>query len=71
MRTLYDEAELFKKKGAIIAKQRHLGSQFIHPLYYSHRFFFGNNHFSKANSYLKQRQSKTATNWELPLLIVQ
>ncbi|MFH2124460.1 MAG: uracil-DNA glycosylase [Pseudomonadota bacterium] len=57
-----------QKKGAIIDKKRHLVLQSVHPSPLSaHRGFFGNNHFSKANSYL-QSQSKTPINWELPVL---
>ena len=57
-----------QKKGAIIDKQRHLVLKSVHPSPLSaHRGFFGNNHFSKANSYLES-QAKTTINWELPLL---
>jgi uracil-DNA glycosylase len=57
-----------QKKGAIIDKNRHLVLQSVHPSPLSaHRGFFGNKHFSKANSYLKD-QSKSPINWELPLL---
>jgi len=57
-----------QKKGAIIDKKRHLVLQSVHPSPLSaHRGFFGNKHFSKANSYLND-QSKSPINWELPLL---
>jgi uracil-DNA glycosylase len=57
-----------QKKGTIIDPKRHLVLQSVHPSPLSaHRGFFGNNHFSKANSYL-QEQSKSPINWELPLL---
>ena len=57
-----------QKKGAIIDKKRHLVLQSVHPSPLSaHRGFFGNKHFSKANSYL-QDQSKSPINWELPQL---
>ncbi len=57
-----------QKKGAIIDNNRHLVLQSVHPSPLSaHRGFFGNHHFSKANSYLTG-QSKTAINWELPAL---
>ena len=57
-----------QKKSAIIDKKRHLVLQSVHPSPLSaHRGFFGNKHFSKANSYLRD-QSKSPINWELPLL---
>lgn len=57
-----------QNKGAIIDKDRHLVLQSVHPSPFSaHRGFFGNKHFSKANSYLKHH-SKSPINWELPLL---
>lgn len=57
-----------QKKGAIIDKGRHLVLQSVHPSPLSaHRGFFGNNHFSKANAYLREH-SKSEINWELPLL---
>lgn len=58
-----------QKKGAIIDKKRHLVLQSVHPSPLSaHRGFFGNKHFSKANSYL-QEQSKSPINWELPSVV--
>lgn len=55
-----------QKKGKMIAKERHLVLQSVHPSPLSaHRGFFGNKHFSKANSYLKE-QGKMEINWELP-----
>lgn len=57
-----------QKKGVIIDKGRHLVLHSVHPSPLSaHRGFFGNNHFSKANAYLREH-AKTEINWELPLL---
>ncbi|KLN60590.1 uracil-DNA glycosylase [Kiloniella spongiae] len=55
-----------QKKGAVIDRDRHLVLQSPHPSPLSaHRGFFGNQHFSTANTYLEQ-QKKTAINWLLP-----
>lgn len=57
-----------QKKGKVIDKERHLLLQSVHPSPLSaHRGFFGNNHFSKANAYLKE-QDKTEINWDLSSL---
>lgn len=45
-----------QRKGQIIDKERHLVLQSAHPSPLSaHRGFFGNRHFSKANTYLESR----------------
>ena len=55
-----------KKKGAIIDTARHLVLKAPHPSPLSaHRGFFGCQHFSQANDYLKQ-QKKTPIEWQLP-----
>lgn len=60
-----------QKKGAIIDKKRHLVLRSVHPSPLSaHRGFFGNKHFSKANSYLKE-QAKSPIDWELPLMTTE
>lgn len=57
-----------QKKGAIIDSRRHLVLQSVHPSPLSaHRGFFGNHHFSKANTYLRD-QKKSPISWELPAL---
>lgn len=55
-----------QKKGAIIDSERHLVLKAPHPSPLSaHRGFFGCQHFSQANDYLKQ-QTKTPIEWQLP-----
>ncbi len=57
-----------QKKGKMIDRERHLILQSVHPSPLSaHRGFFGGNHFSKANSYLKGH-GKPVIDWELPAL---
>ena len=57
-----------QKKGKIIDRKRNLVLQSVHPSPLSaHRGFFGNNHFSQANTYL-ERVGKKPVNWELPSL---
>jgi uracil-DNA glycosylase len=57
-----------QKKGAIIDSRRHLVLESVHPSPLSaHRGFFGNQHFSKANTYLRD-QKKSPISWELPAL---
>jgi len=56
-----------QKKGSLIDRKRHLLLQSVHPSPLSaHRGFFGNHHFSKANTYLEQ-QGKAPIDWELPV----
>jgi uracil-DNA glycosylase len=44
-----------QKKGETIDRSRHLVLESVHPSPLSaHRGFFGNNHFSKCNNYLKE-----------------
>jgi uracil-DNA glycosylase len=55
------------KKGATIDSTKHLILKSVHPSpLSSYRGFFGNNHFSKTNTYLKVH-GKTPIKWELPL----
>ncbi|MEE9339744.1 MAG: uracil-DNA glycosylase [Methylococcaceae bacterium] len=55
-----------QKKGAIIDTARHLVLKAPHPSPLSaHRGFFGCQHFSQANDYLKQ-QKKSPIEWQLP-----
>ncbi len=55
-----------QKKGAIVDRNRHLVLQSVHPSPLSAgRGFFGNRHFSQANTYL-QSHGKPAVNWQLP-----
>jgi len=55
-----------QKKGAIIDTARHLVLKAPHPSPLSaHRGFFGCQHFSQANDYLKQ-QKKMPIEWQLP-----
>lgn len=55
-----------QKKGAIIDTKRHLVLQAPHPSPLSaHRGFFGCQHFSQANAYLKQ-YNKQPIEWQLP-----
>lgn len=57
-----------QKKGQIVDKESHLVLQSAHPSPLSaHRGFFGNHHFSKANTYL-ENQGKTVIDWSLPEL---
>ncbi len=57
-----------QKKGKIIDRKRNLVLQSVHPSPLSaHRGFFGNSHFSQANTYL-ERVGKEPVNWELPSL---
>jgi uracil-DNA glycosylase len=52
-----------QKKGAIIDRQRHLVLTSAHPSPLSaYRGFFGNHHFSQANTYLQQH-GKTPIQW--------
>ncbi|MCT4602894.1 MAG: uracil-DNA glycosylase [Marinifilum sp.] len=54
-----------QKKGAQINESRHLVLRSPHPSPYSaDRGFFGNKHFSKANSYLEQK-GKAPIDWSL------
>ena len=55
-----------QKKGAMIDRQRHLVLQSPHPSPLSaSRGFFGNRHFSRANSYLSDRGMEPI-DWQLP-----
>jgi len=57
-----------QKKGKIIDRKQNLVLQSVHPSPLSaHRGFFGNKHFSQANSYLESL-GKQAICWELPPL---
>ncbi len=57
-----------QKKGSIIDSSRHLVLESVHPSPLSaHRGFFGNQHFSMANAYLRD-QKKSPISWELPAL---
>lgn len=52
-----------QRKGAFISPNKHLILKSVHPSPLSaHRGFFGNNHFSKANNYLKEH-GKEPVNW--------
>lgn len=52
-----------QKKGAIIDESRHLVLKSAHPSpFAANRGFFGNNHFIKANEYLKE-QGKEPIDW--------
>lgn len=52
-----------QRKGEFIDSRRHLVLKSVHPSPLSaHRGFFGNHHFSKANSYLLE-QGKAIINW--------
>ena len=52
-----------QKKGEFIDQTKHLVLKSVHPSPLSaHRGFFGNHHFSQANSYLTQ-QGKQPINW--------
>ena len=54
-----------QKKGAVIDENRHLVLRAPHPSPLSaHRGFFGCQHFSKANAYLKKRDEKPIV-WQL------
>lgn len=56
-----------QKKGAIIDRNQNLVLQSPHPSPLSaSRGFFGNHHFSKANTYLQQ-QGLEPIDWQLPL----
>ena len=55
-----------QKKGAMVDRSRHLVLQSVHPSPLSaSRGFFGNRHFSQANTYLKFH-GKPTVNWQLP-----
>ncbi|MES2624261.1 MAG: uracil-DNA glycosylase [Pseudomonadota bacterium] len=55
-----------QKKGNHIDRNKHLVLESVHPSPLSaHRGFFGNGHFSRANSWLKQH-GKTTIDWQLP-----
>lgn len=57
-----------QKKGAIINRQKHRVLESPHPSPLSaHRGFFGNRHFSSANSYLAEH-GVSPINWVLPAL---
>jgi len=57
-----------QKKGAIIDTKRHLVLKAPHPSPLSaYRGFFGCQHFSQANNYLKSH-NKQAIDWQLPLI---
>ena len=57
---------LIEKKGAMVDRNRHLVLQAVHPSPLSaSRGFFGNRHFSQANTYLRSH-GKPAVNWQLP-----
>ncbi|CAN5287346.1 uracil-DNA glycosylase [soil metagenome] len=52
-----------QKKGQIIDKNKHLILESAHPSpFAAHKGFFGNGHFSKANSYLRSR-GKEEIDW--------
>jgi len=52
-----------QQKAEMIDKSKHLVLESVHPSPLSaSRGFFGNNHFSKSNEYLKKHE-KTAINW--------
>lgn len=54
------------KKGKIIDTKRHHVLKSVHPSPLSaHRGFFGNNHFSTANQYLK-KQGQSEIDWRVP-----
>ncbi|HAO88249.1 MAG TPA: uracil-DNA glycosylase [Gammaproteobacteria bacterium] len=58
-----------QKKGAIVDRDRHLVLQSPHPSPLSaSRGFFGNHHFSRANSYLESK-GKRAIDWQLPMQV--
>jgi uracil-DNA glycosylase len=58
-----------QKKGAIVDRDRHLMLQSPHPSPLSaSRGFFGNHHFSRANSYLESK-GKRAIDWQLPMQV--
>lgn len=58
-----------QKKGEIVDRDRHLVLQSPHPSPLSaSRGFFGNHHFSRANSYLESK-GKRAIDWQLPMQI--
>ena len=55
-----------QKKGAMVDRSRHLVLQSVHPSPLSaNRGFFGNRHFSQANTYLKSH-GKPTVNWQIP-----
>ena len=55
-----------QKKGTMVDRSRHLVLQSVHPSPLSaSRGFFGNRHFSQANTYLKSH-GKPTVNWQLP-----
>jgi uracil-DNA glycosylase len=53
-----------QKKGAIISRDKHLVLESGHPspLSANRGFWFGNNHFKSANSFLKEK-GKDAIEW--------
>lgn len=56
-----------QKKGAKIDSDKHLVLSSVHPSpLAASRGFFGNHHFSKANTYL-QKNNLSPINWQLPL----
>lgn len=54
-----------RKKSVLIDSDRHLVLEAAHPSPLAGGAFFGNQHFSKANEYLK-KQGKTPIDWQLP-----
>lgn len=44
-----------KTQGAVLSNPKYLKLQSGHPSPYSEKFFFGNNHFTKANEYLRKK----------------
>lgn len=57
-----------QKKGAFIDQKKHLVLKSVHPSPLSaHRGFFGSKHFSKINTYLRER-GETPIDWRLPPL---
>ena len=58
-----------QKKGSMIDSDRHLVLKAAHPSPLSaYRGFFGCNHFSKTNQYLKEH-GKQEIDWQLPLTV--
>ena len=58
-----------QRKGEVVDRNRHLVLQSVHPSPLSaRRGFFGNNHFTKTNAYLKSH-GKSTINWQLPPVV--
>ncbi len=52
-----------RQKGSVIDREKHLVLESVHPSPFSaYNGFFGNNHFSKTNDYLK-KHNKKEINW--------